>query len=311
MLDIFPILKGATTWVPWVYNAERGRTGGTIAARYCYSVWLRHLVLLESCGLPTRYGSVAELGPGDSIGISMAALLTGTDRVDALDVVRYARGPVNERVLSELCELLARREPIPDATELPAVHPRLSNYAFPRFLDEAVLAESLAPERVAAIRAAVTGESANAIVRYHVPWQECWSPDGEGVDLVFSQAVLEHVENLEQVHARLAAGLRISGLASHVIDFRCHKLTRGWDGHLQYGNLTWKLVKGRRPYLLNRRSPSEHLKAIERAGFDIVRALRTEATPTIPRDRLHAQFRNWSDEDRCTASMVVVAKRTR
>jgi hypothetical protein len=310
-VDLFPILKGAATWVPWLYKPERGRTGGTIAARYCYAVWLRHLVLLESCGLSTHYRSVAELGPGDSLGISIAALLTGSDYVVALDIVRYARGTANESVLTELCELLALREPVPDATEMPGVHPRLSDYTFPRFLGDSRLQRALAPERIAAIRAAVTSESGNGMVRYYVPWQKCWNADEASVDLVFSQAVLEHVEDLEDVHRRLAAGVKIGGVASHVIDFRSHKLTSGWDGHLQYGSLAWSLVKGRRPYLLNRRAPSKHLKAIADAGFEVVRVLRTTATPTVPSGKLHAQFRDWSDEDRSTATMVVVAKRVR
>jgi hypothetical protein len=310
-VDLIPIIKGAATWVPWLYKAERGHTGGAIAARYCYAVWLRHLVLLESCGLTTHYPSVAELGPGDSLGISIAALLTGSDHVAALDVVRYARGSSNERVLTELRELLARREPVPDATEMPAVHPCLSDYKFPPFLGDARLKRALTPERLDAIRAAVTAESNDGMVRYYVPWQKCWNAEGQSVDLVFSQAVLEHVEDLDAVQSRLAAGVRIGGVASHVIDFRSHKLTSGWDGHLRYGSLAWNVVKGRRPYLLNRRAPSEHLTAIENAGFSVIRTLRTTAAPTVPRHKLHPQFRNWSDEDRSTATMVVVAKRVR
>lgn len=310
-MDLYPILKGAATWVPGLYKAERGHTGGTIAARYCYAVWLRHLALLESCGLTTHYPCVAELGPGDSLGISIAALLTGSDRVAALDVVRYAKGPTNESVLTELCELIARREPVPDATEMPAVHPRLADYRFPRFLDDSRLQSALAPERIEAIRAAVTEESVNEMVCYYVPWQKCWRAAGTSVDLVFSQAVLEHVEDLDAVHSGLAAGVRVGGVASHVIDFRSHGLTSGWDGHLRYGSLAWSLVKGRRPYLLNRCAPSEHLRAIENAGFELVRTLRTAAAPTVPRHKLHAHFRNWSDEDRSTATMVVVARRVR
>jgi hypothetical protein len=194
---------------------------------------------------------------------------------------------------------------------MPAVHPRLFNYAFPGFLCETRLQRALAPERIDAIRAALIADSPNGIVRYYVPWQKCWKADGSSVDLVFSQAVLEHVEDLEAVHAALAAGVRIGGVASHVIDFRSHKLTSGWDGHLRYGRLLWSLVKGRRPYLINRRAPSEHLSAIEDAGFEVVRTVRTTAKPTVPRHELHAQFRRWSDEDRSTATMVVVAKRVR
>jgi hypothetical protein len=309
-MDLLPILKGAATWIPGLYKAERGTTGGTVSGRYCYSVWLRHLVMLESCGLPTQYRSIAELGPGDSLGMGIASLLTGTQHVHALDVVRYARTAANQRVLTELAGLLALREPIPDACELPDVHPQLPSYSFPRFLDEARIAAALATERIARIEAVLAGEPSDGLdIRYYVPWQQCWSGSGPGVDLVMSQAVLEHVEDIEGVHRSLAAGLKLGGAASHVIDFRCHKMAGTWDGHLQYGDPLWKIVKGRRPYLLNRRSPSEHLRAMESAGFEILRAARVEAAPTIPRSSLAGRFSSWDEADRSTATMVVIARR--
>jgi hypothetical protein len=308
-MELLPILKGAGTWVPGVYNIAKKRTGGTVSARYCYSVWLRHLKLLHSCGLPTSFDSVAELGPGDSIGTSLMALLTGTNRVDALDVVRYANTAGNRVILNQLVQLLARREPIPDANELPGVYPRLPDYAFPAFLDDARLAAALDSKRVSGISEAVNGAPSGIGVSYRVPWQHVWTRDSSPVDLVFSQAALEHVEEPDEVHRLLAAGLKLGGAASHVIDFRSHGLTETWDGHLQYGDVTWKIVKGRRPYLLNRHSPSDHLAAMKRSGFEIIRVSRIEVPPTIPRHSLNQRMRNWSDEDLSTSTMIVVARR--
>ncbi len=310
-MQLVPILKGVATWVPILYDPKRHGTGGTVSARYCYSVWLRHLALLDSCGLPTHYESVAELGPGDSLGISLAALLTGTDRVDTLDVVRYANTPHNLQVLAQLVELLAAREPIPDALELPEIYPRLRSYAFPAFLDERRLEAALHDQRVDRIGAALRDVPSDVSVTYYVPWQDCWKPNAGGADLVISQAALEHVEDIEGVQRSLAAGLRIGGIASHVIDFKSHGMTASWDGHLEYGNALWKVVKGHRPFLLNRRSPAEHLQAMRQSGFEIIRAERVTASPTIPRGNLNAPFRDWSEEDRSTTTMVVVARRVR
>ncbi len=310
-MQLKPILRGVATCVPGRYDAKRLGTGGTISARYCYSVWLRHLALIESCGLPTHYDSVAELGPGDSLGISVAALLTGTNRVDALDVVRYASTPHNLQILTQLAELLAERQRIPDAGEFPDVYPRLSSYAFPAFLDERRLAQALEAGRVERIAKALSGTPSDICVTYYVPWQDCWKPDARGADLVVSQAALEHVEDIDAVHRSLATGVRIGGIASHVIDFRSHGMTAAWDGHLQYGNGLWRIVKGQRPYLLNRRSPAGHLQAMRQSGFEIIRTERTTASPTIPHGALNRAFRQWSEEDRSTATMIVVARRVR
>jgi hypothetical protein len=310
-MQLRPILRGVATWVPGRYDPRRQGTGGTVSARYCYSVWLRHLKLLDSYGLPTHYESVAELGPGDSLGISVAALLTGTNRVDALDVVRYANTPHNLDVMAQLVELLSTRERIPDERELPDVFPRLPSYAFPAFLDGRRLEAALEDHRVDRIAKALSGVPSDISVTYYVPWQDCWKPEVRGADLVISQAALEHVEDIHGVQRSLAAGLRIGGIASHVIDFRSHGMTATWDGHLEYGNTLWRIVKGHRPFLLNRRSPAEHLQAMSQSGFEIIRTERISASPTIPRGSLNPPFRDWSEEDRSTTTMIVVARRVR
>ena len=67
-LKIKALLSGLSTHIPG-YDHE-GSTGGTDSARYCYSVWLRHLVLgTRSAAVKSIPRVVAELGPGDSIGI--------------------------------------------------------------------------------------------------------------------------------------------------------------------------------------------------------------------------------------------------
>jgi hypothetical protein len=311
-MEMMPLLRGMGTWTPGLYSpGKRSKSGGSVSARYCYSVFLRHLCLLHARGLPTRYDSIAELGPGDTIGMSLMGLLLGASRVEALDVVRYANHTRNAQILADLVELLRERAPIPDAREFPEVYPRLPDYAFPSFLDDGGRSVAIDPARIEAIEAALAGEPGDIGIHYYVPWQECWARASPGVDLVVSQAALEHVEDIEGVHRSLAAGLRIGGLVSHVIDFKSHDMTATWDGHLQYGNLTWRLVKGRRPYLLNRRSPADHLRAMAASGFEIVRTWRAIVPPTLTRSILPPRFRDWSDEDRSTTTMVVVGRRVR
>jgi hypothetical protein len=83
------LVIGAATYVPGLRRLTGRTTGGTVSARYCYSVWLRHLCMLHRHGLPTQFETVVELGPGDSLGVGLAALLTGAERYIALDALRY------------------------------------------------------------------------------------------------------------------------------------------------------------------------------------------------------------------------------
>lgn len=281
-----------------------------MTARYCYSVWLRHLRTLSTAGVAINFGRVAELGPGDSIGIGLAAMLAGASHLESLDVVRYAAAPRNKAVLVELVRLFEDRESIPNAVEFPQLYPRLRSYEFPEdLLPDPLLASTLHKDRVARIGQALDGLSSDVSVVYRVPWNGAAIDADQSLDLVYSQAALEHVEDLGATHAALAARLRPGGMACHVIDFRSHCITTGWDGHLQYSPRLWRLVKGRRPYLLNRAAPLKHLQALEAAGFTILVEDRVLHEPTVPIGNLPKSFQQWSTDDRRTATMTVVARR--
>src|SRR2546426_12622447 len=75
------VVKGMLTWIPPIdaLRQRRASTGGTNNPRYCYSVWLRHLVTLLPFGFQIKGARIAELGPGDSIGVGLAALLSGAE----------------------------------------------------------------------------------------------------------------------------------------------------------------------------------------------------------------------------------------
>lgn len=72
-----PVVRGLATWIPGARRISARGTGGSTDARYCYSVWLRHLVMAHVRGLNTDPHTLAELGPGDSLGTGLCAVLTG------------------------------------------------------------------------------------------------------------------------------------------------------------------------------------------------------------------------------------------
>ena len=118
-MSVRPILRGLATYLPVVKRFTNRGSGGTDSARYCYTVWLRHLVSLHAAGLGAHWPVVAELGPGDSLGTGIAALLSGAEKYYALDVKPYFGNQTNLEMLERLLELFHRREPIPDHVEFP------------------------------------------------------------------------------------------------------------------------------------------------------------------------------------------------
>jgi len=125
-----PLAKGMIKHLPGVKKLLRKTTGGTIESRYCYSVWMRHLKNWNTINdkVPEI---IAELGPGDSLGIGFAALLSGSKQIHSLDVVKYWDSKRNLKIFEELIELFKNRTNIPDNTEYPKVKPIIEDYSFP------------------------------------------------------------------------------------------------------------------------------------------------------------------------------------
>jgi SAM-dependent methyltransferase len=307
-LKIKALLSGLSTYIPG-YDYMRP-TGGTGSARYCYSVWLRHLILGRTNGLYSGVPEVAaELGPGDSIGIGLAALLSGVQKYRALDIVRYSDLAENLEVFDELVGLFRRREPVPGEEEFPLLMPRLSSYAFPaELLDETWLQNALDPQRVQQLRAALSsaGDEQSPIL-YAAPWKDPSLITDQSVDLIYSQAVLEHVDDLPGVYRAMRRWLKPGGAMSHQIDFQCHGKADTWNGHWTYSDFAWKVVVGRRAYLLNREPHSVHLRLLHESGFIIVHEGVNRSPSMLRRGSLSRRFRKLSEADLTTSGTFVLA----
>jgi hypothetical protein len=303
-------LSGLATWLPG-YDWSR-RTGGTGSARYCYSVWLRHFALAcEAAGSQGVPRVVAELGPGDSIGIGVAALLSGVEKYFAFDRVRYSTSGETARIFDELVELFARREPIPGGDEFPSLRPSINDCRFPHgILDSGRIEAALAPRRLAAIRAAIQGRAGGeSMIHYEAPWDDAAVVRPASVDHIYSQAVMEHVDDLEGAYADMHRWLRPGGIMTHQIDFRCHGKADVWNGHWAYSDTVWKAIVGRRPYLLNREPHSRHLALLRKQGFRVLVDQAFRAESGLRRDQLARRFRGLSDDDLTTNGAFIVAAR--
>lgn len=304
------IAKGLLTYVvpARFYNRSEGRT---LSARYCYSVFLRHLVMLDRAGAPTDPRVVAEIGPGASIGAGLAALLAGADTYYGFDIKAYHHGARTAAVFDDLVALLSARAPVPDEQELPNIKPVLDDHRFPgHILTEARLARALLPERVARLRQALLdggGDPASPIT-YQAPWFEAARIRPGTVDWIFSQAVMEHVDDLAATYRACRAWLAGGGVMSHQIDFKSHGTAEAWNGHWAYSDAAWRLMRGARLYLVNRQPYSAHREALRAAGFDILLDLPVTRQDGLKRDRLAPRYRALDDADLVTAGAFMIAR---
>ena len=306
------LVHGIATFVPGVRHLRAKGTGGSNSARYCYSVWLRHLLVAHRSGLDSCPRVVAELGPGDSLGIGLMALLCGSIRYLACDVVAHADPRRNLAVFEDLVLLLRNQSPLPDESEFPDIQPPLESHEFPvEVLSPGRLSQALEERRLDTIRESLRApDREDSLIQYRVPWSDPSIVEAGSIDMIFSQAVLEHVDDLPNAYGLMSLWLKPGGYVSHQIDFRSHGTATEWNGHWAYSEFVWKLMRGKRAYLLNRLPLSAHRRLLEKEGFEIVCEEKARTESNLRRDSLAPRFRELSDEDFMTSSVFIQARKT-
>ena len=281
----FPHL--ATTMRKLKLLLKRGKIDVPIKAnaRYCYSVWLRRLAILNKNGLNTNPTIIAELGPGDSMGVGLMALLTGANKYYAFDVVKQTSSEQNVALFDELITLLLNQSDIPGEIEFPRVHPQLISYNYPfNILTKERLANCLYDNRINQIRDNLLQHEnlrkEESFLHYFCPWYESSIIDKESVDMIYSQAALEHVDDLNNTYDAMYQWLKPGGVMSHQIDFKSHGTSKNWNGHWSYSDFEWKLIRGNKTYLINREPLSTHIDLLKKKGFKIISVIPVKTYPS-------------------------------
>jgi hypothetical protein len=302
------IAKGALTWVPPLntWRKRRLSTGGTDNPRYCYAVWLRHLVTLNRWGFDVRSARVAELGPGESTGTGFAALLSGAASYTGLDVVAFF--PRNaEEIFETLVKLFREKAPIPNDDEFPRVKPRIESYEFPDHLIEWPGFN----DRVQQLRAEIkAGLHSGPMMSYHAPWTSVEDILPGSLDLVFSQAVLEYVP-IHKAYGAMSTWLKSESYASHVIDLSAHYLSPYSNGHWAYSDWQWYLANGKREASLNREPLSTHVTCANTNGFEVIWLHKDRTTKGLRSDELSARYRSMDTGDLETRGATIILKKRR
>lgn len=307
-----PLIKGMLTFIPGVVALLPDRPGHTGSGAYCYNVWMKHMTMLHAHGLPAVPDTVAELGPGESLGVGLAALLSGANRYVGLDVSPYINTAMNLRILDELISLFERRAPRPEKG-WPDFDQYLDADLFPHhILTAELLSRTLHPARIERIRKALMAEpdiDTDIAIEYRAPWSDPTVIAPNSVDLIISHSVLEHVVDLPDTYAALYAWLKPGGWMSHQIDLKSHGLSPAWNGHRAYSSLTWKLITGKRLFLINQAPRSVHRELLRAAGLQVVYELEYHRHDGIQRAQLARCWSGISDEDLSCSGLFVVARK--
>ena len=305
-----PLAKGMLSFAVPKLGTVHGYDNplGTLAADSCYSIFLRHVCLLRAAGVVDLPMTVAELGPGSSHGVGFAALIAGAEKYYALDLIDFSNTVQNLVVFDQIVAMFRERRPIPSSGLHSLRFPDLDDYLFPNFL--AISTADRFENRIAAIRQDIASGSGR-FVRVAAPWMEKAVIEANSIEWVFSQSVLEHIDDLERAYAALLKWLRPAGYMSHLIDFYSHGLTKEWNGHWALNDLTWRALKGRRPYLINRQPLQEHMRLWGENNFVTLLEKRNKRFDGLISADFAPRFRAISDEDARLRMVFLVGQKGR
>lgn len=304
-------MPGGNDWL-FRRNARR-RIADTSDSRYCYSVWLRHLVLANQYGVAAGVpNAVAELGPGDSLGTGLAALLSGAKTYYAFDVVNRTANERNIKIFEELITLFKDRENIPDSKEFPTIKTKLDSYKFPsEVLSDEIMDAALKNERIDHIKTDLIKSDNNdtrlSSIRFVVPWNDKRIILESSIDMIFSMSVLEHIDDIPATYQTAYRWLKKHGFMSHEIDYKCHGHHPKWNGHWTYSDLIWRIIRGNRHYLINREPHSTHIRVLRNNNFQVIADLTKHDYSGIRRNELSGRFKNLSNHDLCTCNTFLLS----
>ena len=310
---IKPLIKGLLTFIPGMAKIlPQHKPGEADSAAYCYEVWLKHLTFLWAGGHHQMPVTLTELGPGGSLGIGLAALLSGVNRYYALDIIKYSDSATNLKILDELMAFFKHRAARPEKG-WPDYDPYLDHNFFPsHILTEKQLNIALADERIEIIRRALIHSDApekGISIKYIVPWTDISAIKAESVDMIISHAVMEHVQDLERTYRILFSWLKPDGMMSHQIDFSAHGFAKAWNGHLAYSEKLWNAMMGKRDFFLNRQPCTKHIDLIQKQNFEVVTLLKKRRHNGLTRDQLSTRWQHFSSDDlTCEAAFIQARK---
>lgn len=260
------IAYGLATYLPGVYRhfsmpplsvAEMAIDG--------YSKWLHHMCAVAEGSFIEPPEAVAEIGPGPACPAGIAALVAGCKRYYALDVVKHAEQPAMLSVFDEVCRLFARKTALRDWQGILPARP------FPVSLfPDSRLGELLSPSRLEELKRDIGNPAADGAMQVMIPWHQRSVIKEGSLDMVFSTAAMEHVDDLETAYRAMNLWVRPSGVVCHVIDYGCHEACNEWNGHWVCSDTLWRVLKGNRPYFINRRPHSLHVALLEGNGFRVL-----------------------------------------
>ena len=173
-------------------------TGGSNNSIYCYLVWLKHDYYLNENNIEIYNKDICEIGPGDSIGVGICALILGAKSYTGLDVISYNESKLLIQIFDDIIYYITNEVSNFKNDGFQNINPRSNQEIFPDYLKQRIINYNLLDKnRIANIKSDlfefINNKSSNTI-NYYSPWDDI-KIENNKYDICISQSAFEYFEN--------------------------------------------------------------------------------------------------------------------
>ncbi len=304
-----PLIKGVGSFLLSNLRSTH-QNSGSISANHCYNLFMRHANGLAPHLRGVMPQTMVEIGPGSSLGVGFTALLCGVAKYFALDLQEHRSTDHDREVLKSICDLIQKESDFSEVNDsgdilFPAPPSREIWKIFENHVMESRLLDMT--QKIDEDLASRSGQ----YIKYIAPWTDKAVLAPDSVDWIMTHSVLEHVDDLDETYRAMSRWLKSGGYTTHLIDFSSHLLTKNWNGHWSIDPTTWTLLRGRRPYLINRFWRSHHIAAMQRCGFEVLSESTYRREDGLSRNALRHPYSTMPVGDEFIAMSFIVARKVR
>jgi hypothetical protein len=238
MINPKKVIRSLISYLPIVKNVLKKAMPFYSSGKYCNDIYSVHKQGLLQAGFSNTINGkiIAEIGPGDSLGVGACALLDGFKEYYALDLINHSTISSNLKVLDDLYTLYPEKKDVIDTLRK-------------EFISDC---------------------SNESVIKYYAPWLSPNIIRENTVDAIFSNAVMEHILDISGTYKAIYSWLKPGGYYSNLIDYGAHEFSDIWYEHIYINDFFWEFLMHGRLFPINRMPHSFHINEMKKAGFSII-----------------------------------------
>ena len=223
-----------------------------------------------------NFNNICEFGPGDSLAIGLMYMIIYKSKYIGFDAHPYCDKKISFQACSDALTHLNKIDSIPALREF------MNNNRFINYINIEELFLHIKNYILPKAKSVSDEDIIDALdkVQYFAPYDLRDHYSKYEFDFIFSQAVLEHCVNLDEIYKFQKSNLSNNGVAYNHIDFKSHGTSFRWNGQYGISNKVYKSLEKSNTFQWINRMPISHHESLIKGNdlnlFELIKFIHDE-----------------------------------